>query len=439
MSKQNIIRLGPIKISKATIEAAWRARQPLTRTIIADLECRGLALIVNAQSMSWRFEYKPRGVDAHTGKRFASRSIVLGNTSSLSVDKAREDANKHKGEAKSGSDPAEKKKAKLAEDARKRAGTLRRLLDLYAVALPKRPKMRGGQGVLSTKAVAEELLHAKAAIVAMGALEKPAGDVDGADIKRMLDGQAGKAATARHRYGALSRFYDWAMDEKHVATNPCGQVAKARRPRPPQSRPVFHTLPQLGQLWIAIQTANGLQQVHRDLLHFLIAVPCRRGEATRMQWEDIDLVGSTWALSGTQTKNGDPHTFHLHALALNILSRRYKEMGEPSSGLVFPAPRSGKSIDTFGKVKKSVDAALKPKLDWRMHDHRRSFVTALAEAGIHEAVLDAILNHRQSTTRAGVLGVYQRALRVPEQTAAMQTWCELLLAEVDRGRKDIKD
>jgi integrase len=158
-----------------------------------------------------------------------------------------------------------------------------------------------------------------------------------------------------------------------------------------------------------------------------------------MQWEDIDLVGSTWALSGTQTKNGDPHTFHLHALALNILSRRYKEMGEPSSGLVFPAPRSGKSIDTFGKVKKSVDAALKPKLDWRMHDHRRSFVTALAEAGIHEAVLDAILNHRQSTTRAGVLGVYQRALRVPEQTAAMQTWCELLLAEVDRGRKDIKD
>lgn len=430
MSKQAIVRLGPVKISKATIEAAWRARQPLTRTIIADAECRGLALIVNAQSMAWRFEYKPRGVDARTGKRFASRSIVLGNPASLSVDEARLQANQHKGAAKRGDDPAEKKKAKLAEDARKRAGTLKRLLELYAEALPKRKKMRGAEGLLSPKTVTEELMHTRAAILAMGAIDRPAGDVDGVDIKRMLDGQASKAATARHRYGALSRFYDWAIEEKHVATNPCSQVVKTRRPRPPNSRSTHHKLSQLGELWAAIQTADGLKQVHRDLLHFLIAVPCRRGEATRMQWEDIDLAGSTWAMSGTQTKNGDPHTFYLHALAIDILTRRHEEMGQPKAGLVFPAPRSGKPIDTFGKIKKSVDAALKVKLDWRVHDHRRSFVTALAEAGVHEAVLDAILNHRQSTTRGGVLGVYQRAQRWPDQVQAMQTWCDILSSEI---------
>lgn len=430
MSKQEIVRLGPVKISKATIEAAWRARQPLTRTIIADAECRGLALIVNAQSMAWRFEYKPRGVDARTGKRFASRSIVLGNPASLSVDEARLQANQHKGGAKRGDDPAEKQKAKLAEDARKRAGTLKRLLELYAEALPKRKKMRGAEGLLSPKTVTEELMHTRAAVLAMSAIDRPAGDVDGVDIKRMLDGQVGKAATARHRYGALSRFYDWAIEEKHVATNPCGQVVKTRRPRPPNSRSTHHKLSQLGQLWTAIQTADGLKQVHRDLLHFLIAVPCRRGEATRMQWEDIDLAGSTWAMSGTQTKNGDPHTFYLHALAIDILTRRHEEMGQPKAGLVFPAPRSGKPIDTFGKIKKSVDAALKVKLDWRVHDHRRSFVTALAEAGVHEAVLDAILNHRQSTTRGGVLGVYQRAQRWPDQVQAMQTWCDILSSEI---------
>ncbi len=387
-------------------------------------------MIVNAQSMAWRFEYKPRGVDARTGKRFASRSIVLGNPASLSVDEARLQANQHKGAAKKGDDPAEKKKAKLAEDARKRAGTLKRLLELYAEALPKRKKMRGAEGLLSPKTVTEELMHTRAAILAMGAIERPAGDVDGVDIKRMLDGQAGKAATARHRYGALSRFYDWAIEEKHVATNPCSQVVKTRRPRPPNSRSTHHKLSQLGELWAAIQTADGLKQVHRDLLHFLIAVPCRRGEATRMQWEDIDLAGSTWAMSGTQTKNGDPHTFYLHALAIDILTRRHEEMGQPKAGLVFPAPRSGKPIDTFGKIKKSVDAALKVKLDWRVHDHRRSFVTALAEAGVHEAVLDAILNHRQSTTRGGVLGVYQRAQRWPDQVQAMQTWCDILSSEI---------
>jgi len=433
LSKQEIVRLGPVKISKATIEGAWRGRQPLRRTIIADAECRGLALIVNAQSMAWRFEYKPRGVDAHTGKRFPSKSIVLGNPASLSPDAARDVANKHKGEAKSGEDPAEKKKAKLAEDARKRAGTLKRLLELYAEALPKRPKMRGGEGLLSPKAVAEELMHTKAAIAGMSAMDKPAGEVAGTDVKRMLDGQQSKVATARHRYGALSRFYDWAVEEQHVATNPCGQVVKRLRPRPPKSRRVHHKPSQLGQLWGAIRTAEGLQQVHRDLLHFLITMPCRRGEATRMLWEDVDLDRSVWALSGTQTKNGDPHTFYLHALSLDILKRRYAEMGHPTSGLVFPAPRSGKAIDTFGKIKMAIDEALNVKLDWRFHDHRRSFVTALAEAGFHEAVLDAILNHRQSATRSGVLGTYQHALRLPEQAAAMKKWCEILSAETGSG------
>ena len=37
-----------------------------------------------------------------------------------------------------------------------------------------------------------------------------------------------------------------------------------------------------------------------------------------------------------------------------------------------------------------------------------------------ETVVDAVLNHRQAATRGGVLGVYQRAQRWPEQVAAME-------------------
>lgn len=426
MSKQQVIRQGPVKITRAAVDAAWKKRAPAQRTIISDVECRGLALIVNATSMAWRFEYKPRGVDPLTGKRFASRSIVLGNPASLSPDAARDAANKLKGEAKAGADPAAEKKAKLAEDARKRAGTLKRLLDLYEVALPNRPKLRGGHGKLSARAVAEEISHTTAAIISMNAFEKPADSVGGIDVKRMLDHLADKPATARHRFGALSRFYDWALDEGLVGNNPCTQLAKARRPRPAKARPIFHNPKQLGQLWKAVNGAKDLHQVHRDLLHFLIIVPCRRGEASAMQWGDIDLGEAVWTQADTQTKNGDPHRFHLPALALGILKRRHDAAGKPVNGYVFPAPRSGKAIDTFGKVKKAVDAALTVKLDWRIHDHRRSFVTALAEAGVHEAVLDTILNHRQAATRAGVLGVYQRAQRWPEQVDAMQAWGRIL-------------
>ncbi len=63
---------------------------------------------------------------------------------------------------------------------------------------------------------------------------------------------------------------------------------------------------------------------------------------------------------------------------------------------------------------------------WTWHDFRRSFATALGEAGYPETVADAVLNHRQAATRGGVLGVYQRASRWPEQIRAMDLWGKLL-------------
>lgn len=61
---------------------------------------------------------------------------------------------------------------------------------------------------------------------------------------------------------------------------------------------------------------------------------------------------------------------------------------------------------------------------------RRSFATALGEAGIPEVIADAMLNHRQSASRGGVLGVYQRASRWPDQPKAMELWGRILMAAI---------
>jgi integrase len=110
----------------------------------------------------------------------------------------------------------------------------------------------------------------------------------------------------------------------------------------------------------------------------------------------------------------------------------------PRSGLVFPAPLSGKPVDTFSDMHAELVAATKQDREdgaaldgWIWHDFRRSFATALGEAGIPEAVADAVLNHRQSATRGGVLGVYQRASRWPEQVRAMELWGRLLAAAIE--------
>ena len=51
-----------------------------------------------------------------------------------------------------------------------------------------------------------------------------------------------------------------------------------------------------------------------------------------------------------------------------------------------------------------------------------------------EPVVDAVLNHRQAATRGGVLGVYQRAQRWPEQVKAMEAWGAILAAAIE-GRE----
>jgi integrase len=152
-----------------------------------------------------------------------------------------------------------------------------------------------------------------------------------------------------------------------------------------------------------------------------------------LDWSHLDLTGAAWSQPDRLTKNGDPHRLHLHPLVLDILKARHEAANSPTSGLVFPAPRSGEAIDTFTAIK--ADMEQKTGLTgWRWHDFRRSFVTTLGERGLPEAVLDAMLNHRQSTTRGGVLGVYQRAQRWPEQVAAMKVWGEALAAVID-GRR----
>lgn len=91
---------GPTRITKATIDAAWRRRKTGGRLIVRDLDCRGLAVIANATSMSWTFANRPRGNDPISGRRLSNRTVTIGNPASHSPDAARIEANRLKGEAR---------------------------------------------------------------------------------------------------------------------------------------------------------------------------------------------------------------------------------------------------------------------------------------------------------------------------------------------------
>jgi len=421
-----IVSEGPIRITDATTNAAWRRRKPDCRLIIRDAECRGLALVVNATTWRWAYSYRPRGVDPATGKRWPNQDVSLGNPETLSIKDARAKAGAIKGSIATGADPAADRRA-LAEVANeKRATTIARLLDTYASALPRRPKMRG-TGRPSAAHVSGELLHARAAVAAMKAEDVPVGDLTERKLRRMLDDLADAPATARARFGAVSRFLDWCKDRGHLSRNPCEGLSRQSRPKAPPARQRFLRPEEIARLWNA---ADALLPVRRDWARFLMAVPCRREEASQLDWADLNLSACTWDQPGRITKNGDAHRFHLPGLAMDMLHARHRNAGTPANGLVFPAPISGRTLTTYSAIKRDLDNAA-GMTGWVIHDFRRSFATTVAELGIPEPVADAVLNHRQSATRGGVLGVYQRAQRWPEQVRAMEAWGQTLADAIE--------
>ncbi len=119
---------GPTKITKATIDAAWRRRKPDHRLIVRDKDCRGLALIVNATSMTWSYAYRPRGTDPVTGRRWPNRTVTIGNPATHSPDDARAEANRIKGRLRPAAIRRRRRRRRPKRQPRKRGSTLERLV-----------------------------------------------------------------------------------------------------------------------------------------------------------------------------------------------------------------------------------------------------------------------------------------------------------------------
>ena len=140
----NITREGPVKIGIKDIERAWRKRAKDARHIITDSERPGLALISNATSQTWSYSYKPRGLDPATGKRFNTKSVMLGSPATLSPTEARAEANRLKTpsqRAGSGGGPQGRDRRGSAP-ARLHCGARR---SDYLALLPTKEKKGGGQ------------------------------------------------------------------------------------------------------------------------------------------------------------------------------------------------------------------------------------------------------------------------------------------------------
>ena len=90
----------------------------------------------------------------------------------------------------------------------------------------------------------------------------------------------------------------------------------------------------------------------------------------------------------------------------------------------------------FGKAKARLDArideirqseGLEPTDSWTLHDLRHTMVTVMNEKlDVAPHVVEAVVNHISGAAKAGVAGVYNRALYLENRRRALSAWQDWL-------------
>src|SRR5262249_37193150 len=122
-------------------------------------------------------------------------------------------------------------------------------------------------------------------------------------------------------------------------------------------------------------------------------------------------------IPASRSKNKVPHVVPLPPSALAIL-RSIKTNGD-----LYFIGKSGRPIGPWSRVKRKLDANMKPDAPFVLHDVGRTVSTGMNEIGIEPHIVEAVLNH-VSGHRAGVAGTYNRAKYLEQKETALRRWAD---------------
>jgi integrase len=230
---------------------------------------------------------------------------------------------------------------------------------------------------------------------------------------------------ANRARAALSALFSWAIGEGIANENPVAGTNKATEEI---SRDRVLSPDELRLVWRLAGAGD-----FGAIVRLLILTGQRREEVGGMLWSelDIDADAPLWTIGKDRTKNGLQHDVPLSSAAVAILR------GVPrrdDRDFVFGS--SNGPFQGWSNAKAALDArmaaALKAErgdaaklIAWRLHDIRRTVATRLGDHGVLPHVVEAILNHI-SGHRAGVAGIYNRAIYAAEKREALNGWAALL-------------
>jgi integrase len=346
------------------------------------------------------------------------RRITLGNVATVDPDDARKLAKAVLGKVHLGGDPQADK-----GDARAKAA-----VTLGAVA---QRYLTFAEGRLKPRSYDEVERHLKRHWSPLKELQLH--KVKRAHVAARLNEIAkehGPFAANRAR-ASLSAMFTWALRQGVAEANPVIGTGKATEEI---SRDHVLKDAELAAIWKACREDD-----YDRIVRLLILTAQRREEVGALDEAELDEKAALWTMPRARTKNGMEHEVPLSDAALDILDAAPRREGRT---LLFGEAEGG--FGGWSKAKAALDGRIAKAAErggvkvrpWRLHDIRRTVATRMADLGVLPHVVEAVLNH-VSGTKAGVAGVYNRALyRAEKRHALADPWAEYVLALVsDRPPK----
>ncbi len=248
---------------------------------------------------------------------------------------------------------------------------------------------------------------------------RPLTEITKRDVLDVLDSlmDEGLESRANTFLNYIRMLFNWAVDRDIIESAPTDRI---KPPGQAISRERVLTFDELKTVWEA-SFPNQEREcgVHGHIVRVLMLTGQRRSEVAGMLWSELDLEEKTWEIPASRTKNKLPHIVPLPDPVIGIILEQQDIQAKiGKSAFVFTC--TGKPFSGWSRSKQRLDGRANIP-GWRLHDLRRTMVTGMNEMGIQPHIVEAIVNHI-SGHRAGVAGVYNRALYLDERRRALNAW-----------------
>jgi integrase len=249
---------------------------------------------------------------------------------------------------------------------------------------------------------------------------------DALDVIEAID-QRGSPGASKRSLVYLRCFFRWCAERELIEVVPTDRI---RSPHPEVKRDRVLSQDEVHYLLRALESETTLLG---PVIQLLLLTGQRRAEVAGMRWSELRGLDSTdaiWEIPGHRTKNKQTHLVPLSQAACAVI------LDQPRAGDLVFSTTGGTPVSGFGKAKARLDMrinelrladGLSEIPAWTLHDLRRTMVTMMNERlGIAPHIVEAVVNHVSGLAKAGVAGVYNRALYLDDRRKALIAWNALI-------------